>query len=387
MAPASSKLVSTPGRPNALPTQVATHGTRDAVEEYASALSEAKVESFADDNGFLSDYARIAHEHFQNVSKSLEDGTNSSRLAQTELVLWRMESQTWELVRELFSHRLSLPNQPDQGTRHVLDARFMSDLSLVSRLFESDAALQELLIVKQWLERSHDPVVPVEVRNGYWEFTRRALERSDRHKNAAGEMLLTELDPDATSRQKRPLHVDDQNYENAFLECVFVYLRSGCLEEAIQLCRRCDQSWRAASLRGGLFWHNPHLEGDSVLQPAGNINRGLWKSACQRLATDERVSVCERAIYGALCGNARALLPMCRSWEDVVWAHYSALIETSIEKHFAAYPREPILGLRSLPGMFTTVAPTQEEIFDRAKVYELDDIRYGALHRISVWCK
>lgn len=35
----------------------------------------------------------------------------------------------------------------------------------------------------------------------------------------------------------------------------------------------------------------------------------------------------ERALYGALAGELEAVLPVCESWDDHLWAHVSAKIE------------------------------------------------------------
>lgn len=36
----------------------------------------------------------------------------------------------------------------------------------------------------------------------------------------------------------------------------------------------------------------------------------------------------ERAIYGALCGNAQAALLCCNSWEDCLWAFCNAAAQS-----------------------------------------------------------
>lgn len=39
----------------------------------------------------------------------------------------------------------------------------------------------------------------------------------------------------------------------------------------------------------------------------------------------------EKAIYSALSGNLRGLLPMCKSWLDYVWAYFRVLVDTRVE--------------------------------------------------------
>lgn len=46
----------------------------------------------------------------------------------------------------------------------------------------------------------------------------------------------------------------------------------------------------------------------------------------------------ERALYGALSGDVTSVLPVCSSWEDVVWAHLNALFESHVEAGLASSP-------------------------------------------------
>jgi nuclear pore complex protein Nup107 len=39
----------------------------------------------------------------------------------------------------------------------------------------------------------------------------------------------------------------------------------------------------------------------------------------------------ERALYGAISGDTTSVLPVCTSWEDVVWTHVNALFESHVE--------------------------------------------------------
>lgn len=43
-------------------------------------------------------------------------------------------------------------------------------------------------------------------------------------------------------------------------------------------------------------------------------------------------------MYGALSGDVTSVLPVCSSWEDVVWAHINSLFESHIEAGLASSP-------------------------------------------------
>lgn len=116
----------------------------------------------------------------------------------------------------------------------------------------------------------------------------------------------------------------NQTYEKALVKALFEYTRSGNLVDALDLSRKVDQSWRSASLSGGMMYYQPGLsfkskrrnqsqrsqnrdqdeqedEDDEFGQDDlmmnveeereslgdkefGNRNRMLWKGVCRKLA-------------------------------------------------------------------------------------------------------
>ncbi|KAI2566907.1 nucleoporin 107, partial [Homo sapiens] len=40
----------------------------------------------------------------------------------------------------------------------------------------------------------------------------------------------------------------------------------------------------------------------------------------------------ERAIYAALSGNLKQLLPVCDTWEDTVWAYFRVMVDSLVEQ-------------------------------------------------------
>ena len=103
------------------------------------------------------------------------------------------------------------------------------------------------------------------------------------------------------------------------LQALYGHVRAGQLEEAIDLCRKANQPWRAASIRGALLFQwraicesypitaeddvRVNMNSPSVLanEPRdedamddedaegsqrwhGNVRREMWKTVCQRAA-------------------------------------------------------------------------------------------------------
>ncbi len=63
--------------------------------------------------------------------------------------------------------------------------------------------------------------------------------------------------------------------------------------QAQKLCKRCGQTWRAATLEGWRLYHDPNYEssmGEPLLPVEGNPHRDIWKVACWRMAEEVRLS-------------------------------------------------------------------------------------------------
>ena len=62
------------------------------------------------------------------------------------------------------------------------------------------------------------------------------------------------LDPDHPFHTRRPLAPVDERQDFLLLERIWRFLRAGRLDDAVDLCQRCGQDWRAASISGGDPW-------------------------------------------------------------------------------------------------------------------------------------
>jgi nuclear pore complex protein Nup107 len=209
-------------------------------------------------------------------------------------------------------------------------------------------------IVKDWLQDTAPGFEPCEIKRNHLQYTLDHLSKSkslskmgisDKQKMSG---TVTELDPDATSRQKKLLISDDMVYfflskefEHNLNWTIFQYIRRGKLDEALELCQDCNQPWKAATLMGGIFHGDPLIDAEKDGMHGGNQNRSLWKAACYALANETSIEKYERAIYGALAGDVNTVLPACKTFEDVLWAYFSAIIEGKFQKvtfiHFRGF--------------------------------------------------
>ncbi|KAJ2709866.1 Nucleoporin nup84 [Coemansia spiralis] len=292
-------------------------------------------------------FGRLARQRCKELEDGAVFGSDSAR-RKRELAYWAAECSTWDLIERLYPLRQQARAEapPAESAAATLAT---TDFATVQELMDTSSQLTEYVEVRRWLEATAPAFQPVETRKGYLFYTRRSIrERTSATAATAGGQTVTEADPDATSRQRKELAPEDAEYEAGLLRTLYDYVRRGSVGNAMDLCVESDEPWRAASLKGGLFWRDPKLEPESGMavdaedgagavdvrppHTAGNINRALWKRACAALAHDESNDVYERALYAALSGRLDEVVLVCDTWEDYVWAHVNAMIEARIDQ-------------------------------------------------------
>ncbi|KAJ1972649.1 Nucleoporin nup84, partial [Dimargaris verticillata] len=350
-----------------------------------------------------------------NYALGFELPSHTDQYKAEQQAMWLAEANTWDLVHRLYLERLTDTSDfvsddahSDSNADQCMDvenpslAAVTTDHALVQRLFAQDRQLVENNIVRDWLEAIAPPFHATPARPGYWLYTRNYLKnkqassasRSGQSTNPldvlgnapaytsggrnnplsalwandalgtmAGSKLpslvpevdayTTTLDPDAPLRETKSLHPEDASFEHELVRTLFQYIRRGRLVEAMELCAKCGMAWRAASIRGGLFFQDSCLDGgdqsdaddngNGAISLGGTLNRALWKETCVRLAQDPSLDVVERAMYAALSGTLTHILPVCETWEDYVWAHYTAMIEHKVEAFLSTHSRQHAL--------------------------------------------
>ncbi|XP_033633061.1 nuclear pore complex protein Nup107-like [Asterias rubens] len=264
------------------------------------------------------------------------------KFARTVEVLRLLEQEkcTWRLIGSLYQDRQAvLEDFEDENMDVGVKTSKHSEKNIMEALFQRDSDVRQNQIIVDWLEEnSRDSL-----RYGYdraefysksvcWENTLHSLQQqvtSGQHQS------LPHLDPDAPIREKTPLADLDKEDEVRLFSEVFSNIRAGLMEEAQRLCRKCGQSWRAATLEGWRLYHDPNIKGASsgdLERIVGNKHRDIWKSVCWRMSEAEMFNVYERAIYAALSGNLKELLPACNTWDDCLWAYFKVLVDRQVEQ-------------------------------------------------------
>lgn len=304
-----------------------------------------------------------------------------------DLLRWEQEAQTWDLLRRLVRRRFPPPGSKNKNAepRHKPN-QYTTEREVWDEFLESDTLALERRTVLQWLKDTaeetgedidvlvHDLQQNAErgdiIAHG-WIHTKAAIKNQKRlhswpqaldptsaevqrvHLNSAGtELLITQLDPDAMTRQDRKLEAQDEYFERAvWLGCYEMLRRGKDPAEIREWCSERTEVWRAVSM-SGLPDEEPAVE-DEIGNPASNA---LWRRMCFSLARNGGGDEYERAVYGILSGDISSVEPVCRSWDDFVFTHYNALLRTQFDHHLQKrFPQSAISSTVSNFGSFDAV--------------------------------
>lgn len=314
---------------------------------------------------YTNDKASVLRErkHLEKLagSRRWEDPTQSSDDAndmdvdssegQDDVTKWESEAQTWGLLTRLLPlrHKDDSTKPPSSNPLPKSRKEYWDDFIL------SDSVAQERQAVLQWLQSSAsagpdiDEIVQDfqqkadrgDILAHGWLHTRAAIKL---HKNVnaipsvlepnasnmSGFSYVTQLDPDAMTRQGRKLESHDEYFERAiWLGCFHLLRRGRDMNEIRDWCVERTETWRAATISALPL---STLGDDDVpdFDPSSLI---LWRRMCYALVKSGGTDDWERATYGILSGDIDSVLAVCKTWDDFVFAHYNALLRTQFDSY------------------------------------------------------
>ncbi|KAJ7494494.1 nuclear pore protein 84/107 [Mycena galericulata] len=289
------------------------------------------------ETGFAPRLRQLCHNQLLDYEEN-----GDGRSTQEELDLLRLERDTWGLLQAVMPARKT-EGPPAPTARDLLaENPYTPTSSLAQAIMHASPLLSELIVVREWLQDTAPPPHHPEATTGYWKFTKHGVMQALRlGGGGTRDGLVKEMDPDAVNRgDGRMLAADDTNYEKGLAQALYAYVRAGRLGDAIDLCRKAHQPWRAASMRGSLLFQwraisNEQYEDDAMEEDLtdaweGNRQRQLWKSTCTRFAVNPNISDHDRILYAALAPSPQTsslLKTACRTWEDHLWAQISVVCE------------------------------------------------------------
>jgi nuclear pore complex protein Nup107 len=137
-----------------------------------------------------------------------------------------------------------------------------------------------------------------------------------------GTHLVTQLDPDAFTRQGRSISKADVSRERATWQACWEMLRRGKSWESVRdWCQGRVEGWKALAMHGDPrgsslgAWHS----------------RALWRSICLKAAQNGGIDKYENAVYGALSGDISSMENVLRSCDDYLFAHYNSCLLQSFD--------------------------------------------------------
>jgi nuclear pore complex protein Nup107 len=278
-----------------------------------------------------------------------------------DLERWEQEAQTWDLLSRLVKLRYPSPGESAQSKQTRKLHKYSSGREVWETFLETDTLALERKTVLDWLkgtakDAGEDIDSLVEdlqrnadrgeiVANG-WLYTNQAIKHQKRihswhssldpttpdvRKSLLNESktapLVTQLDPDAPTRQNRKLEQQDQYFERAiWLGCYEMLRRGKNQSEIREWCANRSEVWRAVSMPA----LPDEIEEDAEI--TNPVSWALWRRMCFALARNGGGDDYERAVYGILSGDNISVEQVSRSWDDFVFAHYNALLRTQYDE-------------------------------------------------------
>ncbi|KAF9890267.1 Nucleoporin nup84 [Aspergillus nanangensis] len=361
------------------------------IEAFAEKLDRFKQKgSYCDDFGsyqaayqLVKDYQTLAEDAIQDISKQstlkrAKMGWSANRSngtpthdpkAEEEKQRLQLEANTWQLLLNL----ISVNDPPSKESARQAQAtvfqslhRYSSDRDVWEGFLSADHYALECMIIMKWLEHTArngaqdiDSVISeleaqAERGQGLWThgwlYTKETIKGQKRLRawpqplepNDPGltatlmssdksEPLVTQLDPDAVTRQKHNLQKQDQFYDRATWMACWKMLRQGESWTKIREWSEARlENWRAVSLCGSSV--DPKSGGqrtpldDGATRLMNWRSQDSWRAACSALARNQKTEDFERAVYGLLCGESEAAFKICQSWDDYLYVYFNGVL-------------------------------------------------------------
>lgn len=302
---------------------------------------------------------------FQSIVPSTEASTPIDSTSVQELRQWQAELATWELLRIIIGHYHPEPGKDVEGEKRArLDEVggnkcYGPNSEIWDRFLLEDDQAKEKDLILRWLEQTAQDsesdiesiTAVLEEKSGKgantwtsgWLDTKSKIKQAKRMEGADGPLspessilktadrsqpLVTQLDPDAPSRQKRVLEKSDEFYEKAlWLVCYEMMRRGVPWEHICEWALERNEAWRGVSIGAACESHTP-----GALNIAGDTVGYLFRRMCFYAAQGTRLPY-EGAVYALLSGDLDKARNVARTWDDHLYAHYNALLLSRFDSY------------------------------------------------------
>ncbi|RKP20979.1 hypothetical protein ROZALSC1DRAFT_27584, partial [Rozella allomycis CSF55] len=129
-------------------------------------------------------------------------------------------------------------------------------------------------------------------------------------------------------------NLNDRKYVCDIFRITFGLLRKGEHKRAMEIAESYEMYWLSSMINGYTPWNYESIASvDGDIKFSGNKNRFLFKESCLKASQSQAgIDAFAKAIFGFLSGQVDLILPVCKSWEDHIWAYIHCLKEHEIDK-------------------------------------------------------
>lgn len=359
------------------------------MEQFAQALDQfntrrSKSSEDVWDNTFvlMERYAEIAQNRAAHIESQRNEGRTSQRnrkslgdnaVQKNDLEL---ESCLWTLSSDLLPYRNQETIekfQYSQSTGLVELHRYSTNSEIWSAMLEVDSVADQYETMLSWLQqwkqknstelrddsleswvRTDRGDGPSTMGNIFTKGTIKNLKRKRVHpgpldnkntdirahlrRDSDGAILVTEMDPDAASRQGALLELQDELYETSAWHMCWEMLRRGWpLEKCRDWWQERNELWRY------LVSQTPagKLESDanrSLYRIAGLASNRVYAELCKELGKRQSSNDdYENAVYGVIGGSYSAAVPICKTIDDHLYCLVNEMLIERYEQFLTAY--------------------------------------------------
>lgn len=355
------------------------------IEAFADKLDQFKRQNSTDEFNnaqaaykLVAGYRDLANNAIKEIEKQqivdrAKAGLRSNGMQEAkgteEIRRLQLESDTWRLLLNLISI-----DDPSSRARYKVGQqtafqelhRYSTDREIWEQFLNADQYGLECVIAMRWLEETSktgdqdmDVLITEMERHSQrgeglwahgWLYTKEAIKGHKRLRawpqpiepNDPGisrslvskdeqKPLITQLDPDAITRQKHALEAQDKSFELATWATCWKMLRQGENWTKIrEWAQNHLEGWRAVSLCGS----SVDPKSASTQYPADDGHTRLmnskaqdsWRSACSALTRNKTVDDFQRAVYALLAGETEAAATVCRGWDDYLYVFFNRAV-------------------------------------------------------------
>lgn len=336
------------------------------------------------------------------MSTHAEDDLGSiSKTTVEDLKRWEQEEQTWDLLGRMLQIEYPITQPDDQKiefnevfirpNRGPDVHRYSSEKDVWDRFLAEDDLAWERHTVVEWLKNCADssgqdielvvkePESDAQRGIGIWAdswlYTKEAIKGQKLLRSwpqaldpeAPGiensllnadrtQGLITQLDPDAITRQGRNLEEKDHFFERAmWLACWEMLRRGKSWDYVREWCRERGEGWRGVAMRGdprSSDSKDDKQNGTKSLA-ASRLTRALWRKTCALAAKRGSVDKYENAVYGILSGYLPSVKQVVDTWDDYLFAHYNSFLLRQFDRYvITTFPDRPPKALVEKHGCF-----------------------------------